>query len=210
MHTNVLGLELNGAKILKYKMLFNRIAITGHTQGIGLALYNYYQNQGKQVVGFSLDNGWDISRDLTAIVKQTEDCDLFFNHAYCDNYQTELAEKWHEQHWHHNHCIVNTSSEVSLREPILDSQMPWLAKYQKHKQNLNVMSNRINNSYSKCKSITLFLPHVNTNFMLIDVVTGAAIEQLTEQQTQYQANIRSRALTVPDVIEKITRRIAQS
>ncbi len=189
-------------------MLFNRIAITGHTQGIGLALYNYYQNQGKEVIGFSLDNGWDISRDLTTIINQTEDCDLFFNHAYCDNYQTAIAQRWHVKHWRHNHWIVNTSSEVSLSEPIVSSQMPWLAKYQEHKQNLNVISRQINSSYSKCKSITLLLPHVDTNFMLIDIISGLTLdpasEQLTEQQIQYQKITRARALTVLDVMEKIT------
>jgi len=57
----------------------NKIAITGHTKGIGLALANYYTDLGIEVVGFSRTNGYDISKgvDQERIINESQDCDLF-------------------------------------------------------------------------------------------------------------------------------------
>lgn len=89
-----------------------KIAITGHTQGIGLALKDLYQQQGHQVVGFSRSNGYDIS-DATArkkIIEQSSDCDIFFNNAHCDFSQCDLLfELWQDWQNKKKH-IVNIST----------------------------------------------------------------------------------------------------
>ena len=35
-----------------------KVAITGHTNGIGLGLYNYFVDRGHQLVEFSRSNGY--------------------------------------------------------------------------------------------------------------------------------------------------------
>lgn len=58
-----------------------KIAITGHTDGIGKWIYDNYSS----VIGFSRSNGYDITNDSdrTRIVNCIADCDVFINNA-CD------------------------------------------------------------------------------------------------------------------------------
>lgn len=64
-----------------------KYAITGHTSGIGRALYDYYL---PNAVGFSRSNGYDISKDIQKIINDAKHCDVFINNAQQDFYQTDL------------------------------------------------------------------------------------------------------------------------
>ena len=74
-----------------------RIAITGHTDGIGKAIYEGLDNQ---LVGFSRSNGYDITNVFhrQEIIKKSKDCDIFINNAHEDFGQvfmlSELFEAW--------------------------------------------------------------------------------------------------------------------
>ena len=70
-----------------------KIAITGHTQGIGQALYQGWTKQGHDVGGFSRSNGYDISTDrgIDQIVSESIDCDVFVNNAYDASKKDSLA-----------------------------------------------------------------------------------------------------------------------
>ena len=57
-----------------------KIAITGHTAGIGKALTNQYVNQGHEIVGLSKREGNNI-RNIPKICDQIEPCDMFINNA---------------------------------------------------------------------------------------------------------------------------------
>lgn len=63
------------------------IAITGHTTGIGLGIFNYFQRQGHCVIGFSKSTGFDITsaEDRLSIINKSKECDIFVNNAY-NNY----------------------------------------------------------------------------------------------------------------------------
>jgi len=90
-----------------------KIAITGHTSGIGLALFNYYTNKGDEVFGFSRSNGYDISleENISKIIKEVKDCDIFFNNAYYELAQVKLLYGLHML-WQQNakKCMVVTGS----------------------------------------------------------------------------------------------------
>ena len=90
-----------------------KIAITGHTSGIGLALYNYYTKMGNEVIGFSRTNGYDLKDDSTIskIIKEASNCDIFFNNAYYELAQVKLLYGLH-MFWQNNSdkCMVVTSS----------------------------------------------------------------------------------------------------
>ena len=74
-----------------------KIAITGHTAGIGQAMAKIYSQQGHDIVGLSRRDGNNI-RNIPKIADQIEPCDMFVNNAQTGYAQTELlfemAQRW--------------------------------------------------------------------------------------------------------------------
>jgi hypothetical protein len=66
-----------------------KVAITGHTKGLGKAIYDYFIERGDTVYGMSRSNGYNIDNPemIAAIAK---DCDLFINNAYSGLSQSTL------------------------------------------------------------------------------------------------------------------------
>ena len=60
-------------------MKFKKIAITGHTKGIGNGLHTYFSTQSVEVLGFSRTNNYDISNIdvIDKIIDETIDCEIF-------------------------------------------------------------------------------------------------------------------------------------
>lgn len=147
-------------------MEFKNIAITGHTSGIGKGLFDHFIKLGCQVTGFSKDTGFDISikENQNKIIELTSNCDLFFNNAYSEYAQVELAKLWQQQHRNHRHFLINTSSLAA--EPLADipTSFPWLTPYSKEKYAINEVSWEINHSGSQCKSIVIMPGVCQTNF----------------------------------------------
>jgi len=69
-----------------------KVVITGHTYGIGKALYEHFQTFGGwEVVGLSRSNGYDIDQDFDKVIEAASGCFLFINNAYRDQQQTKLV-----------------------------------------------------------------------------------------------------------------------
>jgi NAD(P)-dependent dehydrogenase (short-subunit alcohol dehydrogenase family) len=89
-----------------------KIALTGHTSGIGKALYDIL-SQEHEVVCFSRSNGYDIKYDITIekIVQGSLDCDVFINNAYYSLSQVYILNKlWTFWARDKSKTIVNISS----------------------------------------------------------------------------------------------------
>ena len=90
-----------------------KIAITGHTKGIGRAISDLFYTD--EVVGFSRSNGYDISEmsTISKIVDESLECDIFINNAYHDFAQCELLESIFS-HWKNDpsKTIVNIISRA--------------------------------------------------------------------------------------------------
>lgn len=90
-----------------------KLAITGHTRGIGKAIADLYPNS----IGFSRVNGYDISDpevvSLIVEVVTNMNCDVFVNNAYYDFAQCDLLEAMFA-HWKHDptKTIVNIISRA--------------------------------------------------------------------------------------------------
>jgi len=70
-----------------------KIAITGHTWGIGRAIFSYFRKDPTNIViGFSRSNGFDISDSSKRqeIIKQSIDCDIFVNNANVEDDDSQL------------------------------------------------------------------------------------------------------------------------
>ena len=90
-----------------------KIAITGHTAGIGKALSKIYANKGHEIVGLSRRNGYNI-RSITKVVSMIEPCDIFINNAQVGFAQTELLfavyKVWKDKK---NKKIINISTMLT-------------------------------------------------------------------------------------------------
>lgn len=146
-------------------MNIKKIAITGHTAGIGKSLHDRFLST-YEVAGFSRSNGYDISSDdtLERIITDSLDCEIFINNAYHFDQQTKLAELWGKAHFDKEHFIINMSTLAS--DPIfeIEKRMPYIVPYAQEKHRLNQKTFDISNAGSKCKAISILLGIVDTKF----------------------------------------------
>jgi hypothetical protein len=68
-----------------------KAVITGHTRGVGKALYDSLKAAEWEVVGLSRSNGYDIELDFDKVVEAATGADLFINNTYRDKQQTKLV-----------------------------------------------------------------------------------------------------------------------
>jgi short-subunit dehydrogenase len=137
------------------------IAVTGHTSGIGLALFDKFTQSGHTVLGFSRANGYDIgSGSLDSILEQSQHFDMFINNAFHSTGQNRLLEELLILWQGTDKYIINISSNiVNVTVPLSDEANNYkLAK---------VLSNQIVNDYQGSVNILNVLPDlVKTNFYL--------------------------------------------
>ena len=147
-------------------MNISKVAITGHTKGLGLSLSQKLSNQ-YTVLGFSRSNGYDISNneDVRRIIDETLDCEIFVNNAYHFDQQTNIAKLWEEAHRDKEHFIINVSTLAS--DPMFDvaTKLPHLVPYAQEKHNLNQATFDICDRFGgKCKAMSVLLGIVETGF----------------------------------------------
>jgi nucleoside-diphosphate-sugar epimerase len=94
-----------------------KIAITGHTAGIGRAFANVLQNRGHEIIGLSKRHSDNI-RNVPKIVEKIIPCDLFINNAQAGYAQTELLyavwQAWQDQPGRHIWCIGTMMTQYPL------------------------------------------------------------------------------------------------
>jgi NAD(P)-dependent dehydrogenase (short-subunit alcohol dehydrogenase family) len=89
-----------------------KIAITGHSAGIGQAFAKIYEQQGHEVIGLSRRNGYNI-RSLPKVAGMIEPCDMFINNAQVGYAQTELLfEVWGRWRGQQKY-IVNVGTQMT-------------------------------------------------------------------------------------------------
>lgn len=79
------------------------ILITGHSRGLGEALFRIFTEQGHHVIGCSRQNGFDLNKldQRQAAITQSNDCSLVVNNARAGfgqvEFLSELYENWFQQ-----------------------------------------------------------------------------------------------------------------
>jgi len=93
-----------------------RVAVTGHTKGIGEEIFKYFQNKGYSCFGFSRKNGYDVGKkeDRERIIEETKDFDIFVNNAcvYHNDSQLYLLEDIYNTWAGIPKIIINVSSRA--------------------------------------------------------------------------------------------------
>ena len=143
-----------------------KVAITGHTGGIGQGLYNYFQERGYQVGGFSEDNGFLLPDAESQILEQIEDCDIFVNNALPVTSQinllTQLWPKWKDA----DKKIIVLGSIASQ----MDSVTTEVEEYRQQKQELDSLCKSLQygtwpNPFSRCSLLVIHPGFVTTNLI---------------------------------------------
>jgi len=106
-----------------------KIAITGHTKGIGQALAKVYADQGHTIVGMSRTNGYNI-RVIPKLVNTIAECDMFINNAQAGFAQTELLFEVYNS-WANTRKKIIVISTMMTQHPI--SIIPGLDQYRVQK-----------------------------------------------------------------------------
>ena len=91
-----------------------RIAITGHTSGIGKALAEAYV--GHEIIGLSKREGNNI-RNTLKIANAIEPCDMFINNAQEGYAQTELLIEMHRR-WANTDKHIVVISTMMTQQPV--------------------------------------------------------------------------------------------
>lgn len=119
-----------------------KVAITGHTRGLGLALFKHFSAH--DVIGFSRSNGYDIADPISRskILEQLADADIFINNAYnnYDDSQLQLLMSVYDLWKDLDKVIINVSSRYTT----------GVEKYCKDKEQQDLF----------CKSKEFLLPYI--------------------------------------------------
>lgn len=108
----------------------NKIAVIGHTKGIGKAICDLYKKKKYQVVGMSKSNGFDIIHDQEKILENIEDCSLVVLNAHADRGQLKLLKNIYGRHAFDRMKVVVITSTSGLEEEPDYSQFKIWDKFQ--------------------------------------------------------------------------------
>ena len=169
-----------------------KIAITGHSRGIGKSLFDCLSKE-HECAGFSRSNGFDISQQQDSIVQQVINNDVFVNNAYQGMEQVNILNKvWKFWSRDPNKTIVNISSL---------SKYPGLSNnasgYSAHKAALSHQAFILmfKDNTRKCRMINVNPGYVKTD---MNVSAHGKANMLTPQEC---ADIIAWAINQPQHIE---------
>ena len=75
-----------------------KIAIIGHTKGIGKAIADLFKNKKYEVIGLSRTNGYDMVGDQEKIMEQISNCDFVVINAHAGRAQLNLLKRIYGSH----------------------------------------------------------------------------------------------------------------
>ena len=104
----------------------NKIAIIGHTRGIGKAIADLYTNKKYDVIGMSRSNGFDLVHEQEKILEKIEDCDLVVLNAHSLRGQLTLLKRIYGRYsFNKMQVAVITSTSGLDDEPDLQQFKLW-------------------------------------------------------------------------------------
>jgi NADP-dependent 3-hydroxy acid dehydrogenase YdfG len=178
-----------------------KIAITGHTRGIGKALHDGFKAQGHEIIGFNRSTPANISTDagIDRIVEASKDCDIFIINAYDTQRikttmgfsQTVLLYKMWEQWRGKDKIIIVLGSRAS------DVHYARSIQYSTHKRALD-------DAVKQLRNLELSNPHIlNLRPGMTDTDAVNTVD-LKKMDPAYVFEVCDWALKQPHLIFDIT------
>ena len=122
---------------MKYGNNKPKILITGHTRGIGKAIFDLFKENGFACKGVSKSTGYDIENDTDRIVDMVKSFGYVVLNAYKDDSQTIMLKKIIEKYQNFNKkiAVITSTSGTSAGEDENFNE-PDYVEYCQHKKNL--------------------------------------------------------------------------
>jgi hypothetical protein len=133
-----------------------KIAITGHTKGIGKALKEFFEQRGHCVIGFSSSTGYNLSshEDRQRILQELGEFDVFINNAYSPLGQTAMLTSIIDLWTSTPNTIVNINSKSTL----MAMPPPFMQEYVREKlEQKNIVASRFFKGSPHIINVTLGL-----------------------------------------------------
>ena len=134
-----------------------KIAITGHTKGIGKCIKDLLEKDGHEVVGASTSTGINVMRPKSVISWiEKENPDVFVNNVYAPNSQCNILYQLYEKWQYEDKLIINmssTSGEAHTHFQQMGYNKDW-TPYVSDKARLNFASLYLSerfNEHHKCR-----------------------------------------------------------
>jgi len=173
-----------------------KIAITGHTAGIGQALANEYQLDGHEIVGLSQREGNNI-RNTPKICDQIEPCDIFVNNAQTGYAQTELLFEM-AQRWSGTGKQIIVISTMMTQEPVSSMTGLDMDHYRLQKVTLEEAVRQIRHRKLKVK-ITIVRPGNIATSSDKTVPPAADVNNWARTLLNLFNMVKNNNLTIPEI-----------
>ena len=115
----------------------NRIFITGHTRGIGKAVFDFFKDKGFHCEGVSTSTGFDVDKDCDHIVSMMQNFNHIVLNAYKGKSQKEMLKKLIKNYQNDNKkiAVITSTSGTSIgADP--DHTSPTYIQYCQDKKEL--------------------------------------------------------------------------
>lgn len=125
-----------------------KVAITGHSRGIGAAVAKRFsEKDNTEVIGFSRSNGFDLTNNIHRkfAIEEIEECDVFVNNFFYQDIQLILLQQIFDS-WlgEKDKYIINISSSSTYYVDIVDlKSQPHMYAYAKQKQKVDSLIRKL-------------------------------------------------------------------
>lgn len=177
-----------------------KVAITGHTSGIGLGLYNYFVQNKHEVYGFSRSNGYSMPEANDRILKQIIDCDIFVNNSEPVSSQIYFIKQLYPQWYDKEKTIIVIGSVLSKIVSTIDEYHIAQAE----KQLLDFECRRV--TYDMRENRKCVITSIHPSFVKTNLHASYGVPDAPDEVTlsvQEVVDIVDMTLKSPVVIEEV-------
>jgi len=168
------------------------IGITGHTAGLGKAIYDKLITL-YDVIGFSRTNGYNV-QSPNKIIEKLENCDIFINNVYYETTQSDLILKLFDKWKDLEKTIININSSS------IHQSGAWSPQYVANKKHLNNITQSLIDKYpnKKVRIINLNLGTLDShkNFNNFNKIECNKVAEVVEWCLNQPHNIEIQQMTI--------------